>query len=209
MPTSGTPKCENANPLDALMMPAGAPPFDAAAKERAKRVAAAAGKPKTRDEGLKAIHAALHRQHFREERAAWEAYGSTRQRFYEWKPHCQLTTIDAMLQPAPASAATAPQPWRYRYLPDVPLELKTNGCLPAAFLCTAMREHLTYQSQKRHDFSESEPAIPTAINALGACIGSRIHAPLMGIRHDFACSHGVRARCCGMGRSVHCSCGLA
>jgi len=54
-----------------------------------------------------------------------------------------LTTIDAMLQPAPASAATAPQPWRYRDLPDVPLELKTNGCLPAAFLCTAMREHLT------------------------------------------------------------------
>ena len=194
MPTSGTPKCENANPLDALMMPAGAPPFDAAAKERAKRVAAAAGKPKTRDEGLKAIHAALHRQHFREERAAWEAYGSTRQRFYEWKPHCQLTTIDAMLQPAPASAATAPQPWRYRDLPDVPLVSHWSLRPTAAW---------------RHDFSESAPAIPTAINALGACSGSRIHAPLMGIRHDFACSHGVRARCCGMGRSVHCSCGLA
>ena len=57
------------------------PPFDST---RAKRIAAAAGRPKTRAEGLRAIHAVLHKDHFATERAAWEAYGATRQRFYEW-----------------------------------------------------------------------------------------------------------------------------
>ena len=114
------------------MMPAAASPpplFDAAAKERAKRVAVAAGKRKTRDEGLKAIHAVLHRRCFKDERAAWEAYGSSRQRFYEWKPHCPAT-LDTLLH-VPANAETpAPQPWRYSDLPQCMHQTRTIGCLP-------------------------------------------------------------------------------
>ena len=65
------------------------PPFDDAAKQMARSIAAAAGKPKTRDEGLKAIHAVTHRSLFSTERLAWEHFGTTKQRFYEWK---QLAT---------------------------------------------------------------------------------------------------------------------
>jgi hypothetical protein len=61
------------------------PPFDDAAKQMARSIAAAAGKPKTRDEGLKAIHAVTHRSLFSTERLAWEHFGTTKQRFYEWK----------------------------------------------------------------------------------------------------------------------------
>ena len=62
-----------------------APPFDAAAQARAKRIAAAAGKPRTQDAGLRAIHAVLHKDHFKTERRAWETYGTSMQRLHEWK----------------------------------------------------------------------------------------------------------------------------
>ena len=72
---------------DALAMAAPAPPpFNAAAKERATSLAVAAGKPRTGEVGLKAIHAVLHRSCFSKESLAWEFYGTSRQRFYEWKP---------------------------------------------------------------------------------------------------------------------------
>jgi hypothetical protein len=49
-------------------------------------LAVAAGKPRTGEAGLKAIHAVLHRSCFSKESLAWEFYGTSRQRFYEWKP---------------------------------------------------------------------------------------------------------------------------
>jgi len=98
-------------------------PFDEAAHARAKRIATAAGKPKTRIEGLRAIHAVLQRNHFGSERAAYEAFGVSQQRFYEWKkvgvehfdrqpqldswiqPQSQL--LEAMdVEPSAAAAAT-------------------------------------------------------------------------------------------------------
>ena len=79
---------------------AAAPPFDAAAKAYACRIAAAAGKPKTRDEGLKAIHAALHRTCFSCESDAWKHFGVSRQRFSEWKQ----AAVD------PPAHVTAPTP---------------------------------------------------------------------------------------------------
>lgn len=99
------------------------PPFDAAAKERAKRVAVSAGKPKTRDEGLLAIHALLNRAQFSSERAAWEAFGVSRQRFYEWRPICNgmmdayLTTPPAAPPPPPQATSPPPQPWSYDDIP--------------------------------------------------------------------------------------------
>ena len=129
----------------------GVAPFDAAAKDRAKRIAAAAGKPKTRDEGLKAIHAALHRKHFSDDRAAWEAYGSSRQRFYEWKPHCPENTIDQlMLASAPASAGiSVPLPWRAYDLPEIPRSIfAPTGCEAEAEAYLEIEQRRYLQSLK-------------------------------------------------------------
>ena len=83
------------------------PPFDHAAMQRSKRIAAKSGKPKTREEGLKAIHAVLHKGRFATERAAWEAYGVSKQRFYEWKKVDPAKLDRSAVQP---SAATDPDP---------------------------------------------------------------------------------------------------
>lgn len=60
-------------------------PFDDAAQQHAATIAASAGKPGTRQQGLVAIHAVLNRKSFARDADAWSHYGSTRQRFYEWK----------------------------------------------------------------------------------------------------------------------------
>ena len=96
---------------DALAMAAPAPPpFNAAAKERATSLAVAAGKPRTGEVGLKAIHAVLHRSCFSKESLAWEFYGTSRQRFYEWKPkvgqHRGFQAV-AAASPPDEDAATA------------------------------------------------------------------------------------------------------
>ena len=62
------------------------PPFDDAARAAAKKVAAGAGKPRTQEAGLLAIHAALHRKRFQRDEEAYTFFGAKRQRFYEWKP---------------------------------------------------------------------------------------------------------------------------
>jgi hypothetical protein len=62
------------------------PPFDDAAKARAKQLAAAVGKPGTKEPGLLAIHAVLHRKRFRFDEQAYSFYGAKKPRFYEWKP---------------------------------------------------------------------------------------------------------------------------
>lgn len=63
--------------------------FDTDARAIASKLAADHGAPKTRDEGLRAIHAVLQRGHFASDQAAWEAYSGTatssRRRYYEWK----------------------------------------------------------------------------------------------------------------------------
>ena len=86
------------------------PPFDAATKETARLVAVAAGKPKTSEVGLKAIHAALHRACFSSERLAWEHFGVSKRRFYEWKPHATPPpppSINAAEHDAASKAAAA------------------------------------------------------------------------------------------------------
>ena len=62
--------------------------WSALALAAAKAVAKAAGKPATREPGLKAIHAVLNRQHFATDREACDEYGVQLQRFYEWKSLC-------------------------------------------------------------------------------------------------------------------------
>jgi hypothetical protein len=62
------------------------PPFDDAARAAAKKVAAGAGKPRTQEAGLLAIHAALHRKRFQRDEEAYTFFGAKKQRFYEWKP---------------------------------------------------------------------------------------------------------------------------
>jgi hypothetical protein len=61
-------------------------PFDATAKARAKALAAAVGKPGTREAGLLAIHAVLQKKRFRVEEDAYLFYSVKRRTFYEWKP---------------------------------------------------------------------------------------------------------------------------
>ena len=78
------------------------PPYDTAAQARAKRIAAAAGKPRTQDKGLRAIHAVLHKAHFKTECRAWETYGASMQRFHEWQK-VGVEKLDAA-QPALTSA---------------------------------------------------------------------------------------------------------
>ena len=68
------------------------PPFDDAAKARAKQFASAAGKPDTRAAGLLAIHSVLHRQRFSKDEDCWTHYGSKKQRFYEWKALVQAAS---------------------------------------------------------------------------------------------------------------------
>ena len=60
-------------------------PFDDAAQQHAATIAASAGKPGTRQQGLVAIHAVLNRKSFARDEDAWLHYKTTRQRFYEWK----------------------------------------------------------------------------------------------------------------------------
>ena len=60
-------------------------PFDDAAQQHAAQLAATAGKPATRLQGLVAIHAVLNRKCFARDEDAWCHYGTSRQRFYEWK----------------------------------------------------------------------------------------------------------------------------
>ena len=86
-----------------------APPFDAAAKELSRRIAVAAGKPRTSEVGMKAIHAVLHRSCFSSERLAWEHYGVSKQRFYEWKPHASQRppSIDQAAADTATAATTA------------------------------------------------------------------------------------------------------
>ena len=59
--------------------------FDDEAKLRAKTCAAKSGKPKTQLQGLLAIHAVLCRASFARDQDAWTHYGTSRQRYYEWK----------------------------------------------------------------------------------------------------------------------------
>ena len=62
------------------------PPFDDAAEQRARDLASKCKKP-ARKPGLLAIHAVVAStcEAFTTERECWDFYGSTRQRFYEWK----------------------------------------------------------------------------------------------------------------------------
>ena len=86
------------------------PPFDAAAKAHAKRIAAQAGKPGTQNAGLLAIHAVLHRKRHLRDEDAWSHFGAKRPRFYEWK---SLITADAITPhfslPAPPGDGGEPQ----------------------------------------------------------------------------------------------------
>ena len=84
------------------------PPFDEAAKQHARRIAAAAGKPKTGEVGLKAIHAALNLECFSKEQLAWEHFGISKQRFYEWKPLVSATLVEAPPPPPPPSLPPLP-----------------------------------------------------------------------------------------------------
>lgn len=71
--------------------------FDTDAREAALRLAAACGAPKTREEGLRAIHAValLRRGVFTKDQDAWETWCGTgpsaRRRFYEWKKKLSST----------------------------------------------------------------------------------------------------------------------
>ena len=110
----------------AMPAPCPPPPFNAAAQAHAKSIAAAAGKPKTRCEGLAAIHAVLHCGSFGTERAAWEAYGASKQRFYEWKKLLAAHLNRSKATPATATipalpvlgAAPRPQPYSWDDCPD-------------------------------------------------------------------------------------------
>ena len=87
-----------------------AAPFDAQARRAAEAVAARFGKPATRTEGLKAIHAVVQLRlgHHAGDKAAWEAHCGTgttaRRRFYEWKPRIWAS----LPAPAPPQQAAPP-----------------------------------------------------------------------------------------------------
>ena len=66
------------------------PPFDAAAIAAAKEIAAAHGKPKTRDEGLRAIHSVAHGSTPDE---ALRHFGVPKQRYSEWKRLLPATAV--------------------------------------------------------------------------------------------------------------------
>ena len=84
--------------------------FDAQARRAAEAVAARFGKPATRTEGLKAIHAVVQLRlgHHAGDKAAWEAHCGTgttaRRRFYEWKPRIWAS----LPAPAPPQQAAPP-----------------------------------------------------------------------------------------------------
>ena len=59
--------------------------FDTEAQQHAASVAATAGRPGTRWQGLVAIPAVLNRASLARDEDAWKHYGTSRQRFYEWK----------------------------------------------------------------------------------------------------------------------------
>ena len=94
------------------------PPFDATAKLHAKSLAASHGKPMTRDEGLKALHAVLH---VKTAEAALRHFGVSRQRFSEWTQ---------IVRNAATSGIPEPQKIPAPYEPDALLLsddwLKTN-----------------------------------------------------------------------------------
>jgi hypothetical protein len=74
-------------------------PFSDKARDSAQQLAAACGAPKTREEGLRAIHAVVLLRHgvFASDQAAWEACCGTgtsaRRRFYEWKKKLSAATL--------------------------------------------------------------------------------------------------------------------
>lgn len=76
-------------------------------KENALAIAARCEKPpskKPREQGQRAILAVAGRASFSTDEEAWKAYGSSRQRFYEWKP-----MVEALLA-AEAAANPSTQP---------------------------------------------------------------------------------------------------
>ena len=67
--------------------------FDSDALARAKKLAAEHGKPKTCDEGLRAIHAVLHVKTAEE---AFQHFGVAKQRFSEWKNMLPAASASSM-----------------------------------------------------------------------------------------------------------------
>ena len=73
--------------------------FSDKARDSAQQLAAACGAPKTREEGVRAIHAVVLLRHgvFASDQAAWEACCGTgtsaRRRFYEWKKKLSAVTL--------------------------------------------------------------------------------------------------------------------
>ena len=85
-------------------------PFDAAALAKAEILARRAGKPCTRELGLRAIHAVLQRQHFANDKDAYEEYGVSKQRYSEWK--AQLLKLPPTPPPSPPRMPRMPFGWQ-------------------------------------------------------------------------------------------------
>ena len=82
--------------------------LDQTALCHAKALASAIGKKRTRDEGLRAIHAVLHVETATE---ALEHYGVLQQRFSEWKQRLpSLKEAAARIRLSPASLPLLPPP---------------------------------------------------------------------------------------------------
>ena len=118
------------------------PSFTEAAQKSAKASAIACGKPATRLEGLRAIHAVTYRNCFETEQAAWEHFSSSRQRFYEWKPRIfALAGPHAAGQNEPASAPKLlhVQPtWINKTSPSI-IQLDVSELLRSSDGCQANR----------------------------------------------------------------------
>ena len=84
------------------------PVFDASARATAQVLAATAGKPGTREPGLLAIHAALHRKRFQLDEDAVAFYQVKRGRYYEWKPVIEPLEAHASPLPLPPPLLAAP-----------------------------------------------------------------------------------------------------
>ena len=98
------------------------PVFDAAAKARAKAIAAAFGRPKARDAGLLALHAVVHAK---TADAALQHFGVCRQRFSEWK---QLILCDEGIEGTHSDRVNAApfdqallvsKPWLAKHVPGL------------------------------------------------------------------------------------------
>ena len=118
------------------------PAFTEAAQKSAKASAIACGKPATRLEGLRAIHAVTHRNCFETEQAAWEHYSSSRQRFYEWKP--RISTLAGSCatgkeEPARLQKLLHVQPsWINKTSPSI-VQLDVSELQPSSDGCQANR----------------------------------------------------------------------